>query len=100
MSLIAYLILLLATGLLVGALARLLLPGPDPMTLVQTALLGLAGNAIAGIVVWLLWRHAAPGIAISVLCSSAILYAIRRARGGGLSRPGGPRRPARSAARW
>jgi uncharacterized membrane protein YeaQ/YmgE (transglycosylase-associated protein family) len=91
MSLIAYLIVLLATGLLVGALARLLLPGPDPMTLGQTAALGLAGNAVAGMVVWLLWRHPAPGIAISVLCSSVILYAIRRARGGGLSPRGGSR---------
>jgi uncharacterized membrane protein YeaQ/YmgE (transglycosylase-associated protein family) len=91
MSLIAYLTVLLATGVLVGALARLLLPGPDPMTLAQTALLGLAGNAIAGIFVWLLWRRAAPGTAISVLCSGAILYAIRRARGAGLSRRDGSR---------
>jgi uncharacterized membrane protein YeaQ/YmgE (transglycosylase-associated protein family) len=89
MSLVAYLIVIVVSGLLVGALARLLLPGPDPMTLPQTILLGLAGNATAGIAVWLLWSNAAPGIAVSVICSSLILYLIRRARGGGLSRPGG-----------
>ena len=89
MSLLVYLIILAVSGLIVGALARLSLPGPDPMTIPQTILLGLAGNFTAGIVVWLVWRHTAPGIVISVACSSAILYFIRRSRGGGLSRPHG-----------
>ena len=92
MSLLAYLIVLFLSGLFVGALARLSLPGRDPMTIPQTILLGLAGNVVAGIVVWLLWRHTAPGILISVACSSLILYFIRRSRGGGLARPSGPRR--------
>jgi len=90
MSLLLYLILLAVSGLFVGALARLSLPGPDPMTIFQTILLGLAGNFIAGITVWLVWRHTAPGILLSVACSSLILYFIRRSRGGGLSRPGAP----------
>jgi hypothetical protein len=59
------------------------------MTIPQTILLGLAGNFIAGIIVWLVWRHTAPGLVISVACSSVILYFIRRSRGGGLSRPHG-----------
>jgi uncharacterized membrane protein YeaQ/YmgE (transglycosylase-associated protein family) len=92
MSLLVYLILLAASGLFVGALARLSLPGPDPMTLSQTILLGLAGNLVAGVIVWLLWAHAVPGLVLSVACSSAILYFIRRRRGGGLARPGAPRR--------
>jgi uncharacterized membrane protein YeaQ/YmgE (transglycosylase-associated protein family) len=92
MSLLAYLIVLVVSGLLVGALARLSLPGPDPMTLPQTILLGLACNTVAGVIVWLAWRHTAPGLLISVACSSVILYFIRRSRGGGLSSPGEPRR--------
>jgi uncharacterized membrane protein YeaQ/YmgE (transglycosylase-associated protein family) len=98
MSLIAYLIILAVSGLFVGALARLALPGPDPMTIFQTILLGLAGNLIAGIVVALLWRHTAPGLIISVACSTLILYFIRRSRGGSLAQPaGGSRRRRR---RW
>ena len=89
MSLLVYLILLAVTGLFIGALARLALPGPDPMTVFQTILLGLAGNFIAGVVVWLVWRHTFPGIVLSVACSTLILYFIRRSRGGGLQRPGG-----------
>jgi uncharacterized membrane protein YeaQ/YmgE (transglycosylase-associated protein family) len=88
MSLIAYLILLAVTGLFVGALARLALPGRDPMSIFQTILLGLAGNFIAGILVWVIWRRGVPGVLLSVLCSAMILYLIRRSRGGSLTRPG------------
>jgi uncharacterized membrane protein YeaQ/YmgE (transglycosylase-associated protein family) len=89
MSLIVYLIILAVSGLVVGALARLSLPGRDPMTIPQTILLGLAGNFIAGIIVWLVWGHNVPGLVISVACASVILYFIRRSRGGGLARPHG-----------
>jgi uncharacterized membrane protein YeaQ/YmgE (transglycosylase-associated protein family) len=90
MSLLLYLILLAASGLFICALARLSLPGPDPLTVFQTILLGLAGNLIAGVIVWLVWDHAVPGLLLSVACSSLILYFIRRSRGGGLTRPGTP----------
>jgi uncharacterized membrane protein YeaQ/YmgE (transglycosylase-associated protein family) len=92
MSILAYLIILAVSGLFVGALARLALPGRDPMTIPQTILLGLAGNFIAGLVVWALWRRGVPGLVLSVACSSLILYFIRRRRGGGLASPGGSRR--------
>ena len=91
MGLILYLILLAVLGLVTGAFARLALPGPDPMTIPQTIALGLAGSFIAGLVVWAIWGRGVPGLVLSVACSSAILYAIRRSRGGGLTRPSGPR---------
>jgi uncharacterized membrane protein YeaQ/YmgE (transglycosylase-associated protein family) len=88
MSLLAYLIVLAITGLFVGALARLALPGPDPMSIFQTIMLGLAGNFIAGLLVLAIWRRGVPGVVLSVACSSLILYFIRRSRGGSLTRPG------------
>jgi uncharacterized membrane protein YeaQ/YmgE (transglycosylase-associated protein family) len=48
-SLILFIILLAVIGLFVGALARLLLPGPDPMGAGATIVLGLAGSFIAGL---------------------------------------------------
>ena len=84
-----FLLALAFSGLIVGALARLALPGRDPMTIPQTIMLGLAGNLIAGVIVWLVWGHGVPGLVLSVACSSAILYFIRRSRGGGLARPHG-----------
>jgi len=93
MTLLAYLIILALSGLFVGALARLALPGPDPMSLVHTTVLGLAGNFIAGVIVWLVWGHGVPGLVLSVACSTLILYGIRRSRGGSLTRPGPPPPP-------
>jgi uncharacterized membrane protein YeaQ/YmgE (transglycosylase-associated protein family) len=91
MSLILYLILLAVSGLFIGALARLALPGPDPMSIFHTILLGLAGNFIAGLIVLAIWHRGVPGIVLSVACSTAILYFIRRRRGQGLSRTDRPR---------
>ncbi len=92
MSLLLYLIVLAISGLFVGALARLSLPGPDPMSISRTILLGLAGNLGAGLIVLAIWRRGVPGVVLSVACSSLILYLIRRSRGGSLTRPGTRRR--------
>lgn len=87
MSLLAGIIAFFLIGLVVGALARVALPGPDPMSIGQTALLGVAGSLTAGLISWWLLGHAA-GIVLSVLGSTVILYLIRRSRGGGLIDPG------------
>ena len=91
MSVIVYLIVLFFTGLVVGALARLSLPGRDPMTIWETVLVGVSGSFAAGLLVWLIsgGRNGA-GILLSVVCSSVIVYFIRRSRGGGLRDPGQP----------
>ena len=89
MSFIAYVILIAVGGIVVGALARLALPGKDPMTLGQTMLIGIAGSLIGGLITWAIW-DAGPGIAIAVLFSTVIVYFVRRSRGGGLSDPGRP----------
>jgi uncharacterized membrane protein YeaQ/YmgE (transglycosylase-associated protein family) len=92
MSLLLYLLLAAIGGLLVGALARLLLPGRDPMTLLQTMGVGIAGSLAASLLVWALTGHPrGAGLVLSVLAATAIFYAIRRARGGTLLRPA-PRR--------
>jgi uncharacterized membrane protein YeaQ/YmgE (transglycosylase-associated protein family) len=46
MGIIAWLIV----GLLAGAIARALVPGPDPMGLLGTLLLGLVGSVIGGLI--------------------------------------------------
>ena len=89
MDLIVYLILLALSGLIVGGLARLALPGRDPMGIGTTILIGLAGSFIGGMLMWLLTdgRHAG-GIVVSVAVATAIVYLMRRARGGGITDPG------------
>jgi uncharacterized membrane protein YeaQ/YmgE (transglycosylase-associated protein family) len=72
-----FILVLLFSGLIVGALARLALPGPDPMGILATIGLGLAGSFLGGIVSWLFLGHAG-GIIIAVLCSTLLLYLHRR----------------------
>lgn len=69
--------MLAVSGLIVGALARLALPGPDPMGILATIGLGLAGSFVGGIVSWLFVGHAG-GIVISVLAATLLLYLHRR----------------------
>jgi uncharacterized membrane protein YeaQ/YmgE (transglycosylase-associated protein family) len=89
MSFIVFLIILFFWGLIVGAFARLALPGPDPMSIPMTALLGIAGSLIAGIVVWLIsGGRAGAGFLASLVFTVLILYFVRRSRGGGLTNPG------------
>lgn len=85
MDLLAYLIILFVVGLFVGALARLLLPGPDPMGIGMTALVGLCGTFSAGLFSWyVLHRHGA-GL-LSVVFSMLVVWIYRRSRGGGYQR--------------
>jgi uncharacterized membrane protein YeaQ/YmgE (transglycosylase-associated protein family) len=87
-SLIALIIVLAIQGLIVGALARLALPGKDPLSIWETIGLGLAGSFLAGLVVYFVFgENAAPSLLIALAFSVLILYVIRRRRGGGLMTP-------------
>jgi uncharacterized membrane protein YeaQ/YmgE (transglycosylase-associated protein family) len=89
MDVIVYLIVLALTGLAVGALGRLAIPGKDPMSIGLTILVGIAGSFVAGLVWWLIsGDRNGGGILLSVIFAALIVYLIRRSRGGTLSTPG------------
>ncbi|MGI8945225.1 MAG: GlsB/YeaQ/YmgE family stress response membrane protein [Thermoleophilaceae bacterium] len=88
MSLIVYLFLLAISGLFVGALARLALPGRDPLSIPQTIGLGLAGSFSAGLLSILVLGRNVVGLFLSIAGAMVILYFVRRSRGGGLLDPG------------
>ena len=92
MELVVYLLALFLTGLLVGAGARLALPGPDPMGIGTTVLIGLAGAFLSGIVTWLLFGQGWGGLLLSLVFATGIVYLMRRSRGGTLTDPGAPPR--------
>jgi uncharacterized membrane protein YeaQ/YmgE (transglycosylase-associated protein family) len=87
MGLFAYLIALAVSGLFVGGLARLALPGRDPMGILATIGVGLLGSFIAGLVTMAIWGRNVGGITLSILFATVIVYFIRRSRGGTLTRP-------------
>jgi uncharacterized membrane protein YeaQ/YmgE (transglycosylase-associated protein family) len=74
---LALLLFLALWGLIVGALARLALPGPDPMGILATMGLGLAGSFAGGLITGLLWARPA-GFVFSIIGSTLLLYLRRR----------------------
>ena len=82
MGLIVYLIILFIIGLFVGALARLLLPGPDPMSIGMTALVGLCGTFSAGLFSWYVLHRHGGGLLLSIVFSMLVVWIYRRSRTG------------------
>jgi uncharacterized membrane protein YeaQ/YmgE (transglycosylase-associated protein family) len=81
MEVIGFLIALVVTGAIVGGLGRLALPGPDPMTIGQTILVGVGGSLLAGVAVSLLTGgEEGAGILASVLGATLIVFLVRRSR--------------------
>jgi len=76
-----HILVTLIVGLVVGALAKLIMPGRDPGGILITILLGIAGSFVAGMLGHALgWYEVGdgPGILASVI-GSIILLAIYRA---------------------
>jgi uncharacterized membrane protein YeaQ/YmgE (transglycosylase-associated protein family) len=81
MDVILFIIGLLLTGLIVGALGRLLLPGRDPMSIMQTIALGIAASLVAGLIAYYVFdKEEGPGFFFSVICAIALVYAVRKLR--------------------
>jgi uncharacterized membrane protein YeaQ/YmgE (transglycosylase-associated protein family) len=75
-----YILITLIVGLIVGALAKLVMPGKDPGGIIVTMLLGIAGAFIAGVLGHSMgWYEMgeSPGLIASVV-GAVILLAIYR----------------------
>jgi uncharacterized membrane protein YeaQ/YmgE (transglycosylase-associated protein family) len=87
---------MIVVGLIVGALAQLVMPGRDPGGMIITMLLGIAGSIIAGFlgraVGW--YREGEPVGFIASIIGAIILLAIYRVIIGRTSGTGGFRRAA------
>jgi uncharacterized membrane protein YeaQ/YmgE (transglycosylase-associated protein family) len=63
--------------LIVGALARLAVPGPDPMSIWATIALGVVGSFVGGLIARLLGLGGA-GLILAVIGAVLVLIAYRR----------------------
>jgi uncharacterized membrane protein YeaQ/YmgE (transglycosylase-associated protein family) len=68
----------LITGLVTGMLARFAIPGPDPMPLWLTVLIGLAGTAIGGAVVVAIGSRDPSWVAIGGFIAAVALVGLYR----------------------
>ena len=88
MSLLVYLVVLAIPGLIFGALARLALPGKDPMSIPMTIGIGIAGSFLGGLIVYAIsGGRSAGGFFVAFVCTVGLVYLVRRRRGGGLMTP-------------
>lgn len=77
-------IVTLIVGLVVGALAKLFMPGRDPAGFIITMLLGIAGSMAAGFLGHALGWYAVgegPGLVGSILGAMLVLLIYRMATG-------------------
>jgi uncharacterized membrane protein YeaQ/YmgE (transglycosylase-associated protein family) len=79
-----FIIILILIGLLAGAVARLVVPGRDPMGILGTILLGIVGSLVGGFIWNLIQYHRlAPhkfhlaGILGSILGAILVLVVLR-----------------------
>ena len=78
MGIVTFLIWLIVSGLIVGALARLLVPGRQPIGLIGTVVLGIAGSFVGGLIFWSVsdhpGKHPAVGFLVAVACAIVLVY--------------------------
>jgi uncharacterized membrane protein YeaQ/YmgE (transglycosylase-associated protein family) len=76
-----HILAMLIIGLIVGALAKLFMPGKDPGGVIVTMLIGIAGSFIAGFigraVGWYRDPGSTPGIIASILGAMLLLFIYR-----------------------
>ena len=77
MELIVFILYYALVGLVVGALGRLAIPGPNPMGVGMTILVGIGGAVIGGIIAYAL---GAPGLGIilAIVVAAGIVYLMQR----------------------
>jgi uncharacterized membrane protein YeaQ/YmgE (transglycosylase-associated protein family) len=82
MELLTFLFWLFILGLIVGALARLLVPGTAGMGILRTALAGIGGSFLAGLISWYFISKEEPlvGFILAVLCAAVIVWLFARPR--------------------
>jgi uncharacterized membrane protein YeaQ/YmgE (transglycosylase-associated protein family) len=88
-----FILALIVWGFIIGGLARLALPGPDPMPWYATLGLGLGGSFLGGIVARVL-IGTTGGFIFAVLGAILLLYLYRRfGQGRGITGPSANRLP-------
>lgn len=69
---------ILVSGLVIGALGRLAVPGPDPMPIWLTIALGIVGSVAGGVVAVALDWGVGAVFVLSVLAATLLVIAYRR----------------------
>jgi uncharacterized membrane protein YeaQ/YmgE (transglycosylase-associated protein family) len=78
---IGYLLAVALSGLVIGALGRLVVPGHQQMGCVATMVAGIAGSIVGGLVGRVLFGpNYAPGLIISTLAAAGLIALFTRSQ--------------------
>jgi uncharacterized membrane protein YeaQ/YmgE (transglycosylase-associated protein family) len=80
LGIVIFLLILAGSGLLIGALARLALPGPDPMSWPATLGYGLVGSVVGGLISRLLHVPRLLDFVVAVACAAGLIWFFKRRR--------------------
>jgi uncharacterized membrane protein YeaQ/YmgE (transglycosylase-associated protein family) len=85
---LGFILYLVLMGLIAGFIARALVPGPDPMSVLGTMLLGIVGSFVGGFIGYVLTHHdatdgafQASGVIGSIVGAVIALLVYRAANG-------------------
>ena len=80
---LSYLFALIVSGLIIGALGRLAVPGRNPMGIGMTILLGIGGSLVGGLVTRALGLGTSFSFIAAVLAAAGLVYLVsgRQRRG-------------------
>jgi uncharacterized membrane protein YeaQ/YmgE (transglycosylase-associated protein family) len=78
MSLLSLILSLVVTGLIVGALGRLAIPGPNPMSIGTTILVGIGGAFVGGLIAYLIGAGVGIAFILEILVAAGIVYFMQR----------------------
>ncbi|HVF75424.1 MAG TPA: hypothetical protein VM938_10280 [Acidimicrobiales bacterium] len=73
-----FILSLIITGLVVGALGRLAIPGRNPMSIPVTILVGIGGALVGGLIGRLLFGDDGPHLIFAVAAAALIVYLMQR----------------------
>jgi len=76
---LGFIIGLVITGLILGALGRLIVPGRQSMSILMTILVGIGGSLLGGFVGRAIFGRPG-GFILGALCSALIVYLLARSR--------------------
>ena len=82
-TVLSYLFALIVSGLIIGALGRLAVPGRNPMGIGMTILLGIGGSLLGGLVTRALGLGTSLSFLAAVLAAAGLVYVVsgRQRRG-------------------
>jgi uncharacterized membrane protein YeaQ/YmgE (transglycosylase-associated protein family) len=75
---LASIVMIMFFGFITGGLARLAVPGPDPMPIWLTVAIGLAGSAAGGGIAIAIWGRGTQGIGIFSFIGAVLLVVAYR----------------------